>query len=138
VHPEDQVAVRRFEFAFSPLYRVCAAPFGVWPATAYVTLDDEFMTARFGPWVVRTLLINVVDARLSGGFRLLKTIGPAHLSLADHGLTMATNSDRAVCLLFLRPVGGLEPTGRIRHPGLTVTVADCDGLIAAVADLRGG
>jgi hypothetical protein len=61
------------------------------------------------------------------------TIGPAHLSFTDRGLTMATNGDRGVCIRFREPVAGIEPTGRIRHPGLTVTVADCDGLLARLA-----
>jgi hypothetical protein len=42
-----------------------------------------------------------------------------------------------VCVLFHEPVTGLEPFGRIRHPGLTVTVADrqgfADALTAAAA-----
>jgi hypothetical protein len=33
---------------------------------------------------------------------------------------------------FADPVSGMEPTGRLRHPNLTVTVADPDGLAAAL------
>jgi len=34
-------------------------------------------------------------------------------------------------------VTGLEPTGRLRHPGLTVTVADVHGLAEALAVVDG-
>jgi len=40
-----------------------------------------------------------------------------------------------VCICFREPVTGLDPTGRLRHPGLTVTVADVDGLVAALAEI---
>ena len=62
----------------------------------------------------------------------VKTAGPAHLSLADRGLTFATNGDRGVCLIMREPVSGIDPFGLLRHPNLTVTVADCDGLVNAV------
>ncbi len=124
--------MRRFGFAFAPAYRPFAVLFGVVPATAWVTVDADMLTARFGPWVVHTMRTNVRDARLVGGFALAKTLGPAHLSFADRGLTMATNRDHGVCIQFAEPVPGLEPTRRLRHPGLTVTVDDCAGLLAAL------
>jgi hypothetical protein len=37
-----------------------------------------------------------------------------------------------VCLTFRDPVRGIDPIGLIRHPGLTVTVDDVDGLIEAL------
>lgn len=86
------------------------------------------LSVRFGLWRLRTTLDNVADASITGPYAYLKTAGPAHLSLSDRGLTFATNSGRGVCIGFRTPVGGVEPTGRLRHPSLTVTVADCDGL----------
>src|SRR5690606_154531 len=53
---------------------------------------------------------------------------PAHVSLADHGLTFATNPDKGVCIRFEEPVRGLDPLGLVLHPGLTVTVDDPAGL----------
>jgi hypothetical protein len=82
---------------------------------------------------VRTELANVCSSELIGLFSFLKTAGPAHLSLADHGLTFATNPDRGLCIRFREPVAGIEPTGRIRHPALVVTVADCAGLAGALS-----
>jgi hypothetical protein len=81
---------------------------------------------------VRTQLGNIASAELTGPYGFLKTVGPAHLSLSDRGLTFASNRRQGVCVRFREPVAGMEPTGRIRHPGLTVTVADCAGLVTAL------
>ncbi len=54
------------------------------------------------------------------------------MSLADRGLTFATNGDRGVCLFMRGPIPGIDPFGLLRHPNLTVTVADCDGLAHAM------
>jgi len=82
---------------------------------------------------VSTDITNVAGTEVSGPYRTLTTIGPAHFSLADRGLTFSTNGRRGLCIRFKEPVPGLEPTGRLRHPGLTVTVADVDGLAATLA-----
>jgi hypothetical protein len=130
------VGVQRFGFAFDALFRAAALPFGVTPSTAVVVLDNGAFRARFGPWRVSTPLANIVAAEVTGPYRRIKTAGPARLSFSDRGLTFATNSRRGVCLTFAQPVAGLEPTGRLRHPNLTVTVADPAGLVAALNALR--
>ena len=124
----------RFEFAFDRLHRVFALPFGVTPATAGVDVDVEEgrLSARFGLWRLSTLVTNVECTEVTGPYNPLKTIGPAHLSLVDHGLTFATNAAGGLCIRFREPVPGIEPTGRLRHPGLTVTVADVNGLAAVL------
>lgn len=122
-----------FDFAFDPLYRAFALAFGVTEGRTGVEVTDGRFLARFGFWRVATDLANIAGTEVSGGYRLLTTIGPAHLSIVDRGLTFATNRDRGLCIRFREPVPGLEPTGRLRHPGLTVTVADVDGLAAAIS-----
>lgn len=121
-----------FPFRFTPPFRTAALPFGVTPGTARVEVGDGRLRARFGPWRVDTPLANVGGREVTGPYLWWKTIGPAHLSLTDRGLTFATNPDRGLCVRFLEPVTGIEPTGRLRHPGLTLTVADVDGLAAAL------
>jgi hypothetical protein len=37
-----------------------------------------------------------------------------------------------VCISFHSPVPGIDPFGRSRHPELTVTVLDVDGLMQAL------
>jgi hypothetical protein len=122
-----------FEFRFDPAYRIAALPFGVMPRTARVEVTADELFAKFGPWRVRTPISNVSGCEHSGGYQRIKTMGPAHLSFTDRGLTFATNSERGLCIEFHEPVNGIDPTGRIRHPGLTVTVADVAGLQAALS-----
>jgi len=122
-----------FEFAFDQLYRPVALAFGVTPGRASVDIDDGRLVARFGFWTLMTDVANVAGTEITGPYRTLTTIGPAHLSLVDRGLTFATNPRRGLCIRFHEPVSGLEPTGRLRHPGLTVTVADVEGLAAVLA-----
>ena len=124
--------MQRFPFRFAPSYRLPALAFGVTPATAWVEVDQVELRARFGPWSLRTPLANVASVQESGDFSFVKTAGPAHLSWADRGVTFASNGDRAVCVLFHEPVRAIDPTGRIRHPGATFTVADPPALVEAL------
>lgn len=114
----------RYLFSFAPAYRVPALLFGITPATAWVELGPSELTVRFGPWRLASALSNVRSVSQSGGYRFLKTAGPAHLSLADRGVTFATNGAAGVCVEFHRPVAGIDPTRRILHPGATMTVGD--------------
>jgi hypothetical protein len=129
-------ASRSFSFRFDPRYRALALPFGVTPSRAWVRLEGGRFDARFGPWRVTTPLANVTGAEVTGPFGFLKTAGPAHLSFADRGLTFASNGDRGLCVQFGEPVPGLSPVERLRHPALTVTVTDVDGLRLALEEAR--
>ncbi len=122
----------RFPFAFAAAYRLPALVFGITPVTAYVELDDVDLRVRFGPWSLRTPRSNVAGAELSGDYGFVKTAGPPHLSFTDRGVTFATNGEQGVCVRFHELVRGIDPTGRIRHPGATMTVADPAGLAAAL------
>jgi hypothetical protein len=122
----------RFLFRFDPTYRAIARLFGVTPARAWVDLGEEELEARYGPWRLRTPTSNIANARVSGQYSFFKTVGPARLGITDRGLTFASNRDRGVCITFHSPVPGIDPVGRIRHPELTVTVLDVDGLMKAL------
>ncbi len=117
-----------FAFRFDSAYRVLARLFMITEGSAYVRVGDGTFTARFGPWRVHTPVSNIDTASVTGPYRMLKTAGPARLSVADGGLTFASNSSSGVCLQFIEPVRGLDPFGLVRHPNLTVTVADVPGL----------
>lgn len=123
----------RFSFRFDPTYRRLARPFGVTPERAWVELGEGELEARYGPWRVRTPISNVAAAEVTGPYAVLKTAGPARLAITDRGLTFASNRDRGVRISFHSPVTGIDRAGRIRHPELTVTVRDVDGLIEALA-----
>lgn len=121
-----------FAFDWEPAYRAAAAIFGVRPANAHVDVGDGHLDARFGRWQLRVPLGEVDGAHVTGPYGLAKTLGPARLSLADRGLTFATNHRRGLCIHLAEPVPAIEPLGLLRHPALTVTVADCERLAAAL------
>lgn len=126
---------RQFDFAFAPAARPLLAAAGIVPSTAHVTVTDDEVVARFGPWCCRTPRTNVRDATTTGPYRAHRAIG-VRLSLADGGLTFGSTTAGGVCIRFHEPVGGLVPRVDHLHPGLTVTVADPDGLVAALDDDR--
>ena len=122
----------RFDFRFAPAYRLAGLPFGITPWTAYVEVDDLALRVRYGPWSLRTTRANVRSVQRTGPFAFVKTAGPPHLSFTDRGVSFATNGDAGICVQFHTPVPGIDPTGRIKHPGATMTVHDLDGLLAAL------
>ena len=121
-----------FDFLFDVAHRVLGAPFGISPASSGVRVSSTTLEARFGPWRVSTPISNIEKVEPTGPYGLARTGGPARWSFADHGITFASNGRAGLCICFRHPVPGLEPTGRMRHPGLTVTVADISGLAAAI------
>lgn len=130
------VGQSRHEFAIARAYRVPALLAGVTGRTAWVALSLSGLEVRFGPWRLRTPLDNVAGVTRTGGFSFVKTAGPPHLSFTDKGVTFATNGDDAACVTFHEPVRVLDPTGRLRHPGATLTVRDPERFIAELDELR--
>lgn len=112
-----------FAFAFDARFRVALALIGVTPKTARVTLTEDRLVARFGPWACETALSNVRETCQTGPYRWYTAIGPRG-SMVDDGLTFGTTPSGGVCVLFHQRVTGLDPLGRMRHSALTVTVAD--------------
>ncbi|WP_370962390.1 hypothetical protein [Amycolatopsis sp. cg9] len=94
-------------------------------------LDTGGLRVRFGPWLVETPLANLAGAEATGPFHPLRALG-VRLSLADRGLTFGTTTRGGVCLRFREPVPGIDPWGKLRHPGLTVTVAEPELVAAAI------
>jgi hypothetical protein len=125
-----QALPRRFTFAFDRRFMPFLAIIGVLPQTAWVNLDEEYLTVGFGPWRLRTRRDNVVEARRTGPYRWWRVIG-LRLSLVDKGISLGTSTGAGVCVRFATPVSGV--IGRwARHPALTVTVEDPDALIDAL------
>jgi hypothetical protein len=120
---------QRFAFRFSTAYRVAGAPFGITPGNCSAVIDGGQLRVRFGPWRLSSTVDNIAEIAVTGPYGFLKTAGPARLAVSDRGLTFASNADRGVLLTFRRRVPGIEPTGLLRHPELTLTVADVDGFV---------
>lgn len=119
--------VERFEFAFTPIFRRLGRCFGVSPRTAWAEVSDDSLDVHFGPWRIRSSLLNISTVEPTGPYAFSKTAGPARLSL-DRGLALATNSDHGLLVTFHEAVRGIEPFGLVRHPDLTITVADPEAL----------
>jgi hypothetical protein len=122
-----------FEFKFDGQMRPLLSPLGITPGAARVILLEDRVVARFGPWVVRTPYTNVREVCVTGPYRWYTALG-TRLSFVDYGLTFGTTTAGGVCMLFNESVPGIEPFRVLRHPGLTVTVADPDALAAALRE----
>lgn len=123
----DSTTVRRFPFARpGPLAKLPALD-----RWARVEVDDAHMRVRFGPLDMRVPRSEIVGVDVTGPYSALKALG-VRLSLADRGLTLGTSAAGGVCVRFARPRRGIDPFGLLRHPGVTVTVADPAGLAAAL------
>jgi hypothetical protein len=120
--------IARFRFSFAPAYRLPAQAFGISPATAWVDVGARALDARFGPWRVSTPLANVTDVAVTGPYAFWKTAGPR--APRDHRPRPDVRDQRGPgrADLVSGPVRGLDPSGVLRHPELTVTVADVDRL----------
>ncbi|MFI5047198.1 MAG: hypothetical protein ACHQIG_09045 [Acidimicrobiia bacterium] len=124
-------SIEQFEFAFDRRFRPILALIGVTPGRAQVTLTPERLAARFGPWRCETPIGNVRDVRRTGPYHWYKAIGPRG-SFVDRGLTFGTTTAGGVCVLLREPVPGLTPRGSLRHPGITLTVAEPDRFAASL------
>lgn len=124
-------AVEQFSFAFDARFRPMLALIGVRPGTAQVTLTAERLVARFGPWTCETSIGNVRGVCRTGPYRWFKAIGPRG-SLVDRGLTFGTTSTAGVCVLLREPVPGLAPIRWLRHPGLTLTLAEPERFVSSL------
>lgn len=129
---------KRYEFAFAPSYGTFQRLLTITPARAWVEVGPEALRAKFGPYGLETPLANVAAAEVTGPYAYWKTAGPARLGVTDAGLTFATNGERGVLITFREKVRSKGPLGLLRHPELTVTVADADGLAALLNERRSG
>jgi hypothetical protein len=121
-HPDGPVVV--FPFEVDQRYGWISRAFGVRPEHARLEVTGSRLSAVFGPWRVDTDIDNVAGVELSGPYATVKVLGPPHISLADRGLTFATNDRAGLCIRFDEPVAGLLPFGVRLHPSSTVTVAE--------------
>lgn len=128
--PEHDDAGRHFPYRYDGRLAPVWGPFRVWPGRQGVTLtDDSRLVAVYGPFRVDAPLSTVRDAHVTGPYRWWTAVGP-RLSMVDDGLTFGTNARVGVCIHFeprIRRVVGFRD-----HSALTVTVADPDGLLAAI------
>lgn len=123
----DRFFPYRFDPTLAPFWLV---PWGARPGRDGVRLtDDGRFRATFGFLKLDTPLENVTGGHVTERYRWWTAAG-ARLSMADDGLTFGTNRRRGVCVHFAEPVPRVF--GPRPHSALTVTVEDCEGLVAAL------
>lgn len=121
----DQFFPYRLDRRWQPLFTALR----VGPDDGVTVTGDGLLRATFG-WVkVTTPLTNVDHTEISGPHRWYTAVG-LRLSFADDGLTFGTNHHRGVCIGFVEPIR--KVIGLRDHSALWVSVADPDGLVAAI------
>ena len=121
----DRFFPYRFDRRWTPLFVTLRVG-----ADDGVTLtDDGRLRATYGWAKVDTPLDNVDHTEITGPHRWYTAVG-LRLSFADDGLTFGTNHERGLCIGFVEPVPRV--IGLKRHSALWVSVADPEGLAAAI------
>ena len=110
-------------------WRLLLLPLGV-KASDGVTVTDDVVRATFGWYSMETPRSNVAGVSISGPHRWYTAVG-LRLSLADDGITFGTNHRHGVCLEFVEKIDRVF--GFRGHSSLWVSVADPDGLVAALS-----
>ena len=118
-----------FPYRFDDRFTGIWWPLGARKDRDGVTITDDHMVATYGRFRLKTPLSNIAGGHITGPYRWYTAVG-IRLSFGDTGLTFGTNHDLGVCVHFREPVAkviGFKP-----HAALTVTVADCEELVAAI------
>jgi len=125
---------QRFAYDLDRRFGVVLALLGVRPSRDGVVIGPEGLVATFGPFRLATPRANLVGAHITRGYRWWTAVGPRR-SFVDDGLTFGTNYRAGVCIHFREKVpSAMKRSG---HSALTVTVADLEGLAAAVGEIPG-
>jgi len=122
------VAAQRFPIRVEPTYRLVLRLFGVRDSNAWVDLGDDELDARFGAFRVRTPVSNLARWRIEGPWLAITALG-VRLSIRHRDLTFGGTNRGGVRIDFRERVR----YGPFGLPALYVTVADLEGLAAALA-----
>lgn len=121
---------RTYRYAIDPKFLPLLVLFGLRSRSQGVTLEsDGQFVVTFGWFTVATSLANVDGAHITTDYRWWTAIG-ARTSFVDDGLSFGTNTRCGVCVHFKERVP--SRLSRKGHSALTVTVADAEGLVAAL------
>lgn len=115
----------RVDRRFAPLFAVL----GVDDTDGVTVTDDGTVHVTYGRWRVETPIDNIDHTETTGPHRWYTAVG-LRLSFRDDGLTFGTNHHRGLCLSFVEKVP--KVIGFRDHSALWVSVADPDGLAAAI------
>jgi len=119
---------RRFAYRLGPR-SVVLRLFGVHGAQdAWVDLDDDTLTARFGWFSATSPIANIASWRIEGPWKWITAIG-VRRSFRHADITFGGSPTGGVRLDFREPI----KVGPIPTPALYLTVEDLEGLGEALA-----
>jgi len=120
---------RRFAYRLGPRSKPVLRLFGVTGADdAWVELDGDSLTARFGWANVTTPIANIKAWRIEGPWRWITAIG-IRRSIRHGDITFGGSHHGGVRLDFHEPIR----VGPFKPPALYLTVDDLEGLADALA-----
>jgi hypothetical protein len=119
---------RHFPYHFDKRWSPMFAALGVRKENG-ITLTDTELIATYGSRRVVTPLANIQRTQATGPHRWYTAVG-LRLSFTDTSITLGTNHRKGLSIEFKRPVA--KVLGRKNHDILWVSVADPDGLAAAI------
>ena len=102
-----------FRFDIGERLRPWSRLFFVHPGACSARIEHGQLSVLFGRWSLTTPVSNIADVTVTGPYTWRKAVGPAHLSVADRGVTFATTDERGVCISFVEPVAAIKPSGVI-------------------------
>lgn len=119
---------RRFAYRLGPRSWPVLRLFGVGgPDDAWVEMDDESISARFGRSEANTTLANITSWRIEGPWRWITAIG-VRRSIRHADITFGGSHRGGVRLDFRQPI----KIGPLSTPALYLTVEDLEGFAAAL------
>lgn len=123
------MVTRRFAYRLGPRSKPVLRLFGVDGADdAWVELDDDSLTARFGWATATTSIANIKSWRIEGPWRWITAIG-FRRSIRHGDVTFGGSQRGGVRVDFHVPVRA----GPVRAPALYLTVEDLEGFAQALA-----
>lgn len=120
---------RFFPYRFDQRWKPLFVTLRVGDDDGVTITDDGTMRATYGWAKVETQLANIDHTQITGPHRWYTAVG-LRLSFADDGITFGTNHERGLCIEFIEKVDRV--IGRRDHSALWVSVADPEGLAAAI------
>jgi len=124
---------RRFPYRFDNRWKALFLALGVDDSDAVELTEDGRLLASFGRVRVETPIANIDHTEISGPHRWFTAVG-LRLSFTDDGLTFGTNHEKGLCIAFVERIP--KVIGFRDHSALWVSVADPEGLAAAIASAQ--
>ena len=123
------MATQRFPIRLDPRFRWYLAIFGAKPGTAWVAVDEDTLTARFGWSRLATPISNIARWSIEGPWSSLTALGIRRGNFSGGDITFGGSAHGGVRIDLRKPVKFFI----FRPPAYYLTVDDVDGLAALLA-----